>query len=111
MKTTLGLSLGVTVYRSKISAAFKNFFPILIITLISFLTFSISVKNFGQRVGICVMTLMAAVAYRLSALSGLPALGYLTLFVFHVISRNVRRSISCQRRQDSKLAKKNQKRR
>ena len=71
---------GVTVYRSKISAVFKNFFPILIITLISLLTFSISVKNFGQRVGICVMTLMAAVAYHLAALSGLPALGYLTLF-------------------------------
>lgn len=71
---------GVTVYRSKISAAFKNFFPILIITLISLLTFSISVKNFGQRVGICVMTLMSAVAYHIAALSGLPALGYLTLF-------------------------------
>jgi len=70
----------VTVYRSKVSAAFKNFFPILIITLISLLTFSISVKNFGQRVGICVMTLMSAVAYHIAALSGLPALGYLTLF-------------------------------
>ncbi|MFH1821320.1 MAG: hypothetical protein ABH852_02625 [Methanobacteriota archaeon] len=71
---------GVTVYRSKISAALKNFLPIIIITLISLLTFSISIKNFGQRVGICVSTLMAAVAYHIAALSGLPALGYLTLF-------------------------------
>lgn len=71
---------GVTVYRSQISVIFKNFFPIIIITLISLLTFSISVKNFGQRVSICVTTLMSAVAYHLAALSGLPALGYLTLF-------------------------------
>ncbi|MEM2192373.1 MAG: hypothetical protein QXG38_02015 [Candidatus Hadarchaeales archaeon] len=73
-------SFGVTVYRSKTSALIKNFFPIAIITLISLLTFSISVKNFGQRVGICVTTLMSAVAYHLAALSGLPSLGYLTLF-------------------------------
>lgn len=71
---------GITVYRAKISAFFKYFFPILIITLISLLTFSISVKNFGQRVGICVTTLMSAVAYHLAALSGLPPLGYLSLF-------------------------------
>jgi len=71
---------GVTVYRSKISVAFKNLLPIIVITLISLLTFSISVKNFGQRVGICVTTLMSAVAYHLAALSALPPLGYLTLF-------------------------------
>jgi hypothetical protein len=71
---------GVTVYRSQASVVFKNFFPIIIITLISLLTFSISVKNFGQRVAICVTTLMSAVAYHIAALSGLPALGYLTLF-------------------------------
>lgn len=71
---------GVTVYRSQVSVVFKNFFPIIIITLISLLTFSISVKNFGQRVAICVTTLMSAVAYHIAALSGLPALGYLTLF-------------------------------
>ena len=71
---------GVTVYRSKISVAFKNLLPIIVITLISLLTFSISVKNFGQRVSICVMTLMSAVAYHLAALSALPPLGYLTFF-------------------------------
>lgn len=71
---------GLTIYRSKISALFKNFFPIIVITLISLLTFAISIKNFGQRVAICVTTLMSAVAYHLAALSGLPALGYLTLF-------------------------------
>jgi hypothetical protein len=71
---------GVTVYRSKISVAFKNLLPIIIITLISLLTFSISVKNFGQRVSICVTTLMSAVAYHLAALSALPPLGYLTFF-------------------------------
>jgi hypothetical protein len=71
---------GVTVYRSKIPVAFKNLLPIIVITLISLLTFSISVKNFGQRVGICVTTLMSAVAYHLAALSALPPLGYLTFF-------------------------------
>ena len=71
---------GLTIYRSKVSAVFKNFFPIVVITLISLLTFAISIKNFGQRVAICVTTLMSAVAYHLAALSGLPALGYLTLF-------------------------------
>lgn len=71
---------GVTVFRSKISSLFKTIFPIIIITLISLLSFSISVKNFGQRVSICVTTLMSSVAYHLTALSGLPALGYLTLF-------------------------------
>ncbi|MDI6819437.1 MAG: hypothetical protein QMC89_00830 [Candidatus Hodarchaeaceae archaeon] len=58
---------------------FKNFLPIIVITLISLLTFAISVKNFGQRVGICVTTLMSAVAYHLAALGALPPLGYLTL--------------------------------
>jgi hypothetical protein len=71
---------GVTVYRSKVSSFFKTIFPIIIITLISLLSFSISVKNFGQRIGICVTTLMSAVGYHLAALSGLPSLGYLTLF-------------------------------
>ncbi|MGC8816868.1 MAG: hypothetical protein ACP5PX_03565 [Candidatus Hadarchaeum sp.] len=74
------LNFGLTVYRSKLSAILKNFLPIIIITLISLLTFAISIKNFGQRVGICVSTLMSAVAYHIAALSGLPALGYLTLF-------------------------------
>jgi hypothetical protein len=79
-KTYSQLTFGLTVYRSKISAVLKNFLPIIIITLISLLTFAISIKNFGQRVGICVSTLMSAVAYHIAALSGLPALGYLTLF-------------------------------
>jgi len=71
---------GLTVYRSKVSVIFKNFLPIFIITLISLLTFSISVKNFGQRIGICVTTLMSAVAYHLAALGALPPLSYLTFF-------------------------------
>jgi len=71
---------GVTVYRSKISVAFKNLLPIIVITLISLLTFFISVKNFGLRVSICVTTLMSAVVYHLAALGALPPLGYLTLF-------------------------------
>jgi stress response protein SCP2 len=73
------LVFGVTIYRSKLSVVLKNFLPIIVITLISLLTFSISVKNFGQRVGICVTTLMSAVAYHLAALGALPPLGYLTL--------------------------------
>jgi hypothetical protein len=71
---------GVTIYHSKISVVFKNLLPIIVITLISLLTFSISVKNFGQRVSICVMALMSAVAYHLATLSTLPPLGYLTFF-------------------------------
>jgi len=71
---------GVAVYRSKVSSFFKTIFPIIIITLISLLSFSISVKNFGQRIGICVTTLMSTVGYHLAAPSGLPPLGYLMLF-------------------------------
>jgi hypothetical protein len=71
---------GIVVYRSKLSGVFKQLLPIIVITLISLLSFSISVKNFGQRISICVTTLMSAVAYHLAALSALPPLGYLTLF-------------------------------
>ena len=47
--------------------------------MISLLTFFIHPKNFGQRIGLAVSTLMAASAIHLSLLSALPPTGYLTL--------------------------------
>ena len=47
--------------------------------MISLLTFFMAPQNFGQRIGLAVSTLMAASAFHLSLLSGLPPTGYLTL--------------------------------
>jgi hypothetical protein len=57
----------------------KNVLPIMVITIIGLLTFFIHPKNFGQRIGLAVTTLMAASAIHLSLLSALPPTGYLTL--------------------------------
>ena len=53
--------------------------PITVITIISLLTFVIHPKNFGQRFGLAVSTLMAAYAIHLSILNSLTPTGYLTL--------------------------------
>jgi len=66
------------VERPFFSSFVKNVVPITIITLISFLTFLIAAKNVGQRIGLAVSTLMAASAFHISLLSGLPQTGYLT---------------------------------
>jgi hypothetical protein len=65
--------------RPFISSLVKNVLPIMVITIIGLLTFFIHPKNFGQRIGLAVTTLMAASAIHLSLLSALPPTGYLTL--------------------------------
>jgi hypothetical protein len=65
--------------RPFLSSLVKNVLPITVITVISLLTFFIHPKNFGQRIGLAVSTLMAASAMHLSLLSALPPTGYLTL--------------------------------
>ena len=65
--------------RPLISSFVKNVLPITVIVIISLLTFFIAPQNFGQRIGLAVSTLMAASAFHLSLLSGLPPTGYLTL--------------------------------
>ena len=61
------------------SSLVKNVLPITVITILSLLTFLIHPKNFGQRIGLAVSTLMAASAIHLSLLNALPPTGYLTL--------------------------------
>jgi len=61
------------------SSLVKNVLPITVVTIISLLTFLIHPKNFGQRIGLAVSTLMAASAIHLSLLNALPPTGYLTL--------------------------------
>ena len=61
------------------SSLIKNVLPITVIVIISLLTFLIHSKNFGQRIGLAVSTLMAASAVHLSLLNALPPTGYLTL--------------------------------
>ncbi|MEM1566400.1 MAG: hypothetical protein QW510_04880 [Candidatus Bathyarchaeia archaeon] len=65
--------------RPTLSAFVKSVLPISVITTISLLTFFISPQNFSQRIGLAVSTLMAASAFHLSLLSGIPPIGYLTL--------------------------------
>jgi hypothetical protein len=67
------------VTRPFFSSLVKNVLPITVITIIGLLTFLIHPKNFGQRIGLAVSTLMAASAAHLSLLSALPSTGYLTL--------------------------------
>ena len=69
----------LNVGRPFFSSLVKNVLPITVITIISLLTFLIHPKNFGQRIGLAVSTLMAASAIHLSLLNALPPTGYLTL--------------------------------
>jgi hypothetical protein len=69
----------LNVGRPFFSSLVKNILPITVITIISLLTFLIHPKNFGQRIGLAVSTLMAASAIHLSLLNALPPTGYLTL--------------------------------
>ncbi|MCX6648140.1 MAG: hypothetical protein NTV61_01950 [Candidatus Bathyarchaeota archaeon] len=69
----------LNVGRPFFSSLVKNVLPITVITIISLLTFVIHPKNFGQRIGLAVSTLMAASAIHLSLLNALPPTGYLTL--------------------------------
>ncbi len=65
--------------RPTLSAFVKSVLPITAITTISLLTFFISPQNFSQRISLGVTTLMSATAFHLALLSGIPAVGYLTL--------------------------------
>lgn len=69
----------LNVGRPFFSSLIKNVLPITVVTIISLLTFVIHPKNFGQRIGLAVSTLMAASAIHLSLLNALPPTGYLTL--------------------------------
>lgn len=67
------------VTRPFFSSLVKNVLPVTIITIIGLLTFLMHPKNFGQRIGLAVSTLMSASAAHLSLLNALPPTGYLTL--------------------------------
>jgi hypothetical protein len=67
------------VTRPVFSSFVKNVLPVTIITIIGLLTFVMHPKNFGQRIGLAVSTLMSASAAHLSLLNALPPTGYLTL--------------------------------
>ena len=69
----------LNVGRPFLSSLVKNVLPITVVTIIGLLTFFIHPKNFGQRIGLAVTTLMAASAIHLSLLNALPPTGYLTL--------------------------------
>ena len=73
------LIFSFTVGRSALSSILKSLVPISIITCIAMLAFLISPSNYGQRIGLGVTTLMAAVANHLALTSQIPPIGYLTL--------------------------------
>jgi hypothetical protein len=73
------LVFSFTIARSTSSSVLKSIVPITIITTIAMLAFLISPSNYGQRIGLGVTALMAAVANHLSLTSQIPPIGYLTL--------------------------------
>ncbi|MCX8188430.1 MAG: hypothetical protein N3F64_01850 [Nitrososphaeria archaeon] len=70
----------ISIQRETFPVFMKNFVPITLITLISLLSFAVSIQNYSQRISIGITTLFSAVAYHLATLSTLPPLSYLTLF-------------------------------
>ncbi|MEM3403143.1 MAG: hypothetical protein QXJ17_01125 [Nitrososphaeria archaeon] len=70
----------VSIQREIFPVFMKNFVPITLITLISLLSFAVSIQNYSQRISIGITTLFSAVAYHLATLGSLPPLSYLTLF-------------------------------
>jgi len=70
----------VLIQREVFPVFMKNFVPITLITLISLLSFAVSIQNYSQRISIGITTLFSAVAYHLATLGSLPPLSYLTLF-------------------------------
>ncbi|MEM2445220.1 MAG: hypothetical protein QW734_01000 [Candidatus Bathyarchaeia archaeon] len=101
--------------RPMLSAFVKSVLPISVITTISLLTFFISPQNFGQRIGLAVSTLMAASAFHLSLLSGIPPIGYLTLAdrmmisVYAIFLYNLSVSVYIMKLVDAKKAEEAQK--
>ncbi|MCS6768780.1 MAG: hypothetical protein RMJ59_08330 [Candidatus Nitrosocaldus sp.] len=72
------LIFSFTLARYTLSTLLKSILPITVISTIALLTFFISPKNFAQRIGIGVTTLLAGVAAHLNLTGQLPQIGYLT---------------------------------
>ncbi len=77
--TMSNFAFELQVARPFFSSLVKNVLPLTVIVVIGLLAFFIHPKNFGQRIGLAVSTLMAASAMHLALLSPLPPTGYLTL--------------------------------
>lgn len=82
--------------------------PIAVITTIALLAFFVSPKNFAQRIGLGVTTLLSATAFHLSLLNGIPPIGYLTfadkmmIFVYALFLYNLSVSVLIMRCVDMK---------
>ena len=72
-------SFSITASRPILNSAIKYVLPIFVITLISFSTFFLKPKQFGERVAITVTTLISASAMHINSLNGLPPTAYLTI--------------------------------
>jgi len=68
----------VVLQRPFVSSFVKSVLPIVIITAISLLAFFMAPADFAQKIGIGVTTLLAATAFHLSLVGGIPPTGYLT---------------------------------
>ncbi|MBF0546856.1 MAG: hypothetical protein HQM08_20620 [Candidatus Riflebacteria bacterium] len=73
------ITFPITIKRLRFAATMKVFFPLIIMTLISFLALSIGAGAAVNRLTILTGTLLAAVMFHLNAASSIPQIGYLTL--------------------------------
>ena len=98
----------VILQRPLFSSIFKSVMPIAVITTIALLAFFVSPKNFAQRIGLGVTTLLSATAFHLSLLSGIPPTGYLTfadkmmIFVYALFLYDLSVSVLIMRYVDAK---------
>lgn len=98
----------VVLQRPLYSSIFKSVMPIAVITTIALLAFFVSPKNFAQRIGLGVTTLLSATAFHLSLLNGIPPTGYLTfadkmmIFVYALFLYNLSVSVYIMRCVDIK---------
>jgi hypothetical protein len=68
----------VVLQRPFVSSFVKSVLPIMIITAISLLAFFMVPADFAQKISLGVTTLLAATAFHLSLVNGIPPTGYLT---------------------------------
>ena len=98
----------VILQRPLFSSIFKSVMPIAVITTIALLAFFVSPKNFAQRIGLGVTTLLSATAFHLSLLNGIPPTGYLTfadkmmIFVYGLFLYNLSVSVLIMQYVDNK---------
>jgi len=98
----------VILQRPLFSSIFKSVMPIAVITTIALLAFFVSPKDFAQRIGLAVTTLLSATAFHLSMLNGIPPTGYLTfadkmmIFVYALFLYNLSVSVYIMRCVDKK---------